>query len=434
MSNLIPGNQKHLTLEDRLYIEHNLDEGKSFKDIAKYICKDPTTISKEIRKHRVENKHNIGSFISPHNSCVKRFNCKLRNVCEKITICDRKCASCIKCNHVCKQFIKERCHRIEKAPYVCNGCDKPRHRCSISIKYDYNAKYAHRIYRETLSESREGINMSRSELHQLDMTVTPLIMQGQSPYQVQNNHSELNRSVRTLYQYLDDGILTARNIDLKRKVKFKPRKTRRTYITDRSVFKNRTYDDFVAHKCKRVVEMDTVLSARESKKTILTFFLKEEKLFLAFLINRCTKGEVIQVFDRLEKRLGTYDFLTIFETILTDRGSEFADPGRLETGCFGIERTSIYYCDPMRSSQKGAVENTHNILRTILPKGVSFEYLTQWDINLIVNHINSMPRASLNGQTPYQLALKRYGIEILNNLQLKPISPDEVNLTPKLIK
>ena len=49
MSKYIPGNQKHLTMEDRKYIEHSLNEGHSFKDIAKYLCKDPTTISKEVR-------------------------------------------------------------------------------------------------------------------------------------------------------------------------------------------------------------------------------------------------------------------------------------------------------------------------------------------------------------------------------------------------
>ena len=54
MSNLIPGNQKHLTLDDRKFIEDSLNEGLSFKEIAKYLCKDPTTISKEIRLHRVD--------------------------------------------------------------------------------------------------------------------------------------------------------------------------------------------------------------------------------------------------------------------------------------------------------------------------------------------------------------------------------------------
>ena len=74
------------------------------------------------------------------------------------------------------------------------------------------------------------------------------------------------------------------------------------------------------------------------------------------------------------------------------------------------------------------------MLRMILPKGTSFELLTQWDVNLIVNHINSTPRESLDGQTPYNVALRTLGENILKAFQLKPISPDEVNLTPKLIR
>ena len=65
MSNLIPGNQKHLTLNDRLYIEHALDEGRSFRDIAKYLCKDPTTISREVRLHRSLDTWHKGSFNNP---------------------------------------------------------------------------------------------------------------------------------------------------------------------------------------------------------------------------------------------------------------------------------------------------------------------------------------------------------------------------------
>lgn len=151
-------------------------------------------------------------------------------------------------------------------------------------------------------------------------------------------------------------------------------------------------------------------------------------------MNRCTKGAVRLVFDHLEKRLGTYEFLSLFEYLLTDRGSEFGDPEALETGVEGIQRTSIYYCDPMRSGQKGGVENAHTMLRMVLPKGTNFEYLTQWDVNLIVNHINSTPRKSLGGKTPYDAALEVFGENILKALQLKRISPDEVTLTPKLIR
>ena len=53
MSTYIPGNNKHLTLEDRFYIQNELNKGTSFKDIARFLCKDPTTISKEVRNHRM---------------------------------------------------------------------------------------------------------------------------------------------------------------------------------------------------------------------------------------------------------------------------------------------------------------------------------------------------------------------------------------------
>ena len=88
----------------------------------------------------------------------------------------------------------------------------------------------------------------------------------------------------------------------------------------------------------------------------------------------------------------------------------------------------------MQSGQKGALEQAHTMLRMILPKGTSFEFLTQWDVNLIVNHINSTPRESLNGDTPYNAALKTLGADTLNAFQLRPIEPDQVNLTPKLIR
>ena len=225
--------------------------------------------------------------------------------------------------------------------------------------------------------------MTKSELHKKDSVITPLILQGQSPYQIAVNHPELDMSVRTMYTYIDNGLLCARNVDLKRKVKFKPRKCHKSQITDRSIFINRTYLDFQHLMLDSFVEMDTVHSSRESKKTILTFYLTKSKLFLAFLINRCTKGAVRCVFDTIETRLGTYEFVSIFNYTLTDRGSEFGDPDSLETGLTGIQRANIYYCDPMRSGQKGGVENVHTMLRMVLPKGTSFEFLTQWDVNLI---------------------------------------------------
>ena len=434
MSKYIPGNQKHLTIEDRIYIQNELDKGTSFKDIARFLCKDPTTISKEVKARRASDWFHKGTFLNAKNFCTKRFRCKKTNACNKILLCGVKCASCPTCNQTCPDFQKECCSKLDLAPYVCNGCSKKINHCTIAHKYTYNARFADRKYRECLKDSRSGIAMTRQELHKKDKIITPLIDQGQSPYQIVANHPELNLSVRSVYNYLDMGLLTARNVDLKRKVKFKPRKVHKSQISDRRVFNGRTYADFQQLHLESFVEMDTVHSAVGSSKTLLTFFFTREKLFLAFLMNRNTEGSVRLVLDRLEKRFGTFDFLTLFEYILTDRGAEFGDPDSLETGVTGIQRTNIYYCDPMRSGQKGGIEQAHTMLRMILPKRTTFEFLTQWDVNLITSHINSTPRESLNGRTPYDVALEAFGEDVLKAFQLRRIDPDKVILTPKLIR
>ena len=437
MSKLIPGNNKHLTINDRLYIESALDTGISFKDISRFLCKDPTTISKEVLRHRRVNTWNRGSFNNPHNFCIHRFRCKKTNACSKLIICDTMCRSCIKCNRVCPRFEPECCDRIDRAPYVCNGCSRPRHLCTIQTKYEYDAKAAQRLYEELRTSSREGLNVSGSRLRSIDKVVLPLITQGQSPYMIVTNHPELGLSVRTLYRYIDLGVLLSRNIDLKRKVKFKLRKSDvKKQIVNRAVFQGRTYDDFKALglSIEEFVEMDTVLSARGSDKCILTIYFPDIELLVAHLMQRCTEGAVKLVFEQLQKSLGgSEEFIQYFPYLLTDRGSEFGDPESLEFDRNGNARTKIYYCDPMRSNQKAGIENVHTMLRMILPKGTVFTDLTQWDIRKAVDHINNAPRENLGGKTPYEKALWLYGKEFLKKLQLRYVAPDEVTLTPKLL-
>lgn len=181
--------------------------------------------------------------------------------------------------------------------------------------------------------------------------------------------------------------------------------------------------------------MDTVLSARGSDKCILTLYFPHMELLIGRLMHRCTQGAVKAEFDKIQNALGNaFEFSCVFPVILTDRGSEFGDPESLEHDRNGQARTGIFYCDPMRSCQKGGIENVHTMLRMILPKGTVFENLTQWDIRRAVDHVNNAPRRKLGGHTPYELAFKTFGAETLQKLQLRYVTPDEVTLSPKLLK
>lgn len=118
----------------------------------------------------------------------------VNNVCEKIILYDIQCASCNKFNQVCRSFVKESCLRVYQAPYVCNGCNKPLHRCSVPHKYRYDAVFAQRKYEELRTSSRTGVNLTKHQALQMNAVVAPLIEQGRSPYVIVTNHPELGIS------------------------------------------------------------------------------------------------------------------------------------------------------------------------------------------------------------------------------------------------
>lgn len=85
--------------------------------------------------------------------------------------------------------------------------------CRLDKAY-YRSSTAHRQYKTILVESRAGINISPADLVALDELVTPLILQGQSPYMILRNHPEIALSEKTLYNYIESGALSVKNIDL----------------------------------------------------------------------------------------------------------------------------------------------------------------------------------------------------------------------------
>lgn len=97
-------------------------------------------------------------------------------------------------------------------------------------------------------------------------------------------------------------------------------------------------------------------------------------------------------------------------------------------------RTRVFYCDPSCPYQKGAIEVNHELIRRILPKGTSFDHLTQDDVNKMMNHINSYTRKKLNNRTPYDVFSFCYGKEILQKLGCQPVPANDIVLKPSLLK
>ena len=433
------GDQKHLTLSDRIQIEKGLNNSLSFAEIGRQIQKDPTTVSKEVRRHtKVKEFNGYGNIPCQANADI-HFRCMLKHACGDMD-CDLPCRQCrsFRCSDICKEYRPQQCERLNKAPYVCNGCGK-RVNCRMDKKL-YSSKYADDCYRELLSSSREGINQTPESIQRMNDILTPLVQKGQSIAHIYATHADdMKCSRRTVYEYIDTGVFDVRNIDLRRKVKYRKRKKPTdTSAKDRSYRKGHNYEDFRKRVEKSpeasVVEMDCVEGSKTSRKVLLTMTFRRTHLVLIFLLASQTQEEVLRVFNLLEERLGTILFRRLFEIILTDGGTEFANREGLERSSGKGTRTTVYYCDPYSFWQKGCCEKNHEYIRYVRKKGSSFDDLEQSDVDLLANHINSTKRDSLNGHSPFELSQMLLDEKLLTVMNYRAVAPDDVMLTPELLK
>lgn len=85
-------------------------------------------------------------------------------------------------------------------------------------------------------------------------------------------------------------------------------------------------------------------------------------------------------------------------------------------------------------SKRVPLKKNHEEIRKVLPKGTSFDNLTQEDINLMMNHINSYSRPNLNDKTPYDTFKFLFGEKAIKKLGSTLIPSNEIHLKPSLFK
>ena len=429
-----------MELTDRIAIETGICRGESFRRIADRIQRHPSTIAHEVK----ENRTRIGATYCAGKDCRHARKCVMKQLCgAEPYACDRYCKYCKgkDCRTLCERYESAACHKPEKAPYVCNTC--PQKKLCIKEKYIYSAKYAEAAVSRRRSESRQGIRITAEQKAEMDQLVTRLVKKGQPLTHIYAEHeAELPISLRSLYNYIDAGELSVKNIDLRRKCGYKPRKKHKELskgFADQRYREGRTYADFEADRPfleDRILEMDTVKGGRRKGMRLLTMIFQENSIMLMFLMPDGTAESVKWVFDYLEMGLGIDRFRRLFPVILTDNGGEFKRVDDLELTDTYEYRTRIYYCDPMASWQKPHVEKNHEFIRYVIPRGKSLDAYDQKDITLLMNHINSIRRPSLGYKAPYELieAEDEDMWALFRFLKMERIPPDEVHLKADLFK
>lgn len=430
---------KHMSLEDRTMIEEGLNRQEPLARIASMINRDRSTISREIKRHRIAS--DTSGYGRIPNRCIHRRDCSIYGLCEQCKHNgQRLCASCNLCNKACPEYTEEHCPKLSSPPYVCNGClERPR---CVLRKFIYTANKAQAEYREMLVETRYGFNLTIKELMMIDRIVSPLLKNGQSIHHIWFHHSqELPVCERTIARLLEAGQLSAGILDQQRKCGLKPRKSKPSEPkVDPKCRIGRKIEDYerfmLENKVTSVVQMDTVYGTVGGKVLFTLIFTKAE-LMLAFLCENRTAACIQDKLRLLWTGLGEDMFSRLFPVLLTDNGSEFSNPTAIEKREDGLLRTHVFYCDPSASYQKGALERNHEFIRLFFPQGSSFDELTQNQIDLMMSHINSYSRPILNDKTPYEMFAFLFGNDALERLLrllcLTIIPPDEIVLKRSLL-
>lgn len=374
------------------------------------------------------------------NDCILalQHKCSAQMVCQEcFSRKNRFCWSCGKCSSFCILYEKYICPKLSKPPYVCNGCPE-RSRCSLE-KHLYRATYAQKEYELVRSESRSGFALSESELKQMDDVVSPLLRKGQSLHHIAIHHAdELMKSERTLYAYVNNGLFSARNIDMPRTVRMRPRKNvSKSLKVDKACRLGRDFSCFQAyieaHPDFSVRQIDSVEGIKGGA-VLLTIHFVEQGLQLAFLRPHNDSQSVIDIFNRLYLELRPDIFIELFPVLLADNGSEFSNPSAIEFDTQGNPRTKMFYCNASAPYQKGNCENNHEMIRRIIPKGTDIGQYTQEQIDLMMSHINSYARKKLGNKSPYEIFEFQYGKKLLDAFHLQKIPADEIILSPGLLK
>jgi len=182
-------NYNQLCQEKRETIQILINKNESFTTIGKAIGTDRTTVSREIKRNRYIKSYHYDAFDK-------------KGIDEAIS----------------------KCEKLQKPPYVCNTCPL-KNTCSKHHLY-YNAPIANKHANEILITSRTGVDITPETIEEIENSIVPLIKdKKQSINQVYANHSDiLYFSKTTFYRYIDEGIFSLNNLDLPKKVTYKPRK------------------------------------------------------------------------------------------------------------------------------------------------------------------------------------------------------------------
>ena len=405
----VPRAYGRLTRHERDTVQRMLERGASCRQIARELGRSPSTVCSEVASHRF--------VTAPRERRGERVDASAD--------------------------LSAACPRLAAWPRCCNGCGRYRAiGCKRRPHVFYDARAAQLCADSVLVSSRRGIDADEPAAAEALALIRDGLGRGLSPEQMAaRNGGPVDLSPSTIYRWVSAGYDGMTNMELRRKVGYRPRKRAPAASATRHS-PRRSYAAFLGlgeDACAAAWEMDTVEGAREDSACLLTLLHRPSRLQLALPLAAKDAESVAAALGGVRSVLGAGGTGRVFRAVLTDNGAEFSDEGAI-AALIGEEpgETRLFYCDPRRSDQKGACERNHVEIRKLLPKGrgLRFDRLVPADLSLAMSHVNSEPRGALGFATPARAFRAMLGADaeaLLDAYGVEDVPLDGLDLTPGLI-
>lgn len=398
-----------LTRHERQTIERMLDRGRGCREIAREIGRAPSTVASEVERHRfVTSPRAHYGEPAPEAAALAAA-----------------------------------CPRLGSWPRCRDGCGHRRaYGCSRRPRVFYSARMAQRAADEELRGSRRGIDETELSVASKLDAIRGGLRRGLSPEQIAATRPDLGLSASTIYRWVDAGYAEMTNMELRRKVGYRPRRRSAPRRAERHSAR-RSHEEFMRlpeDERAGAWEMDTVEGSAADSARLLTLYHRPTSFQLAIPVADGTCGAVLAGLGLVREALGADGVRRVFRLVLTDNGSEFADEAAIAALLGeGEGETRLFYCEGRRADQKGGCEKNHVELRKLLPKGrgLRLDRLSRADAALVMSQVDSEPRGKLAWRTPSEMLLAAFGDDaraLLDAFGVEMLGPSELDLTPGCVE
>lgn len=197
---------------------------------------------------------------------------------------------------------------------------------------------------------------------------------------------------RTIYTWIDKGIMQTKNVDLMskttRKNNHKSSKASIKRVLGRSINERPAYINSrseIGH-----FEIDTVVGKKDSMDNVLMVLTDRlSRYTMIFRIKDKSSDSVNNKLEELKSSMGAKAFYQTFKSLTSDNGLEFS---RLQE-----VHSNTYYATPYTPSERGSNENVIRMIRRFIHKSTAISSYTDDYIQFVEDVVNDYPRKLLGG-------------------------------------